>query len=116
MNNISFGIAMSLIAYYFVDVLQKKTKQAWLNPLLFSGLLIILILSIFNISIDDYMLGGDLIKALIAPATISLAIPLYKNKQLILDNAKLLFTAVCCGIVSNLILVLAAKHLLSLKK
>lgn len=116
MNNPLFGITLSLVAYLLVAEVQKRTKIELLNPLLFGGILVIAFLLVFNIDLADYQVGGDMIKALIGPATISLAIPLYKNLDLIKKNVKLLIVAITTAIISHFIILMIIILLLNLEK
>lgn len=99
MNSPLFGITLSIISYLLFLKVQNKTKINLLNPLLLSGLFIIILLSLFNIDYEVYNEGGKIITMLITPATVSLALPLYKNLDLIKKNTKLVITSVLFGIV-----------------
>lgn len=99
MINPLFGITLSIISYLLFVKIQKKTNISLLNPLLLSGLFIIVILSIFNIDYDTYNEGGEIISMLITPATVSLALPLYKNLDLIKKNTKVILSSILFGII-----------------
>ena len=68
MNSPLFGITLSLLVYVIMQKIQIKTKISILNPLLFSGIAIILILMTFKIPFEQFNEGGKLITALIGPA------------------------------------------------
>lgn len=104
MNSPLFGISLSLIVYIFFSKLQKVTKSDFLNPLLLSGIFIIVILSVFNVDYETYNEGGKMISMLIAPATVSLAIPLYNNIDLIKKNAKVIIVAILTAVIVHAIL------------
>lgn len=78
-NNMFFGIFISLIAFEIGLFIYKKTKLPIFNPLLTATILIIYFLKIFNIDFDTYNNGGQFINIFLGPATIVLAVPLYKN-------------------------------------
>ncbi len=106
MNSPLFGITLSIASYLIFIKIQKKTKINLLNPLLLSGLFIILLLSIFNIDYEAYNEGGKVITMLITPATVSLALPLYKNLELIKKNMKLVLMSVLFGIIIHAIVIM----------
>ena len=49
-----FGIALSILAFWTGEKLQKKLKSPLCNPLLFAILVIVLILLLFDIPYDSY--------------------------------------------------------------
>jgi predicted murein hydrolase (TIGR00659 family) len=92
-----FGMLLSLVAFEIGLWVNKKTKISFLNPLLLALVLIILVLSVFHISLDDYNNGGQVISFFLGPATVSLAIPLYKNIKLLKTNAIPIMGGICIG-------------------
>lgn len=77
--------------------LKKKLGWAVLNPLLSAVLLVIAFLKAAHISYADYNTGAQYISYLLTPATVCLAIPLYKQLGLLKKN----FVAVALGITSG---------------
>lgn len=100
-NNIVFGIVLTYIVFSFSKLVAKKTKLTLLNPLLVSSLIVIVILIGFNIPYDNYNKGGQLFTYLITPATVSLAIPLYKNFDTLKNNKKMIGLGVCVAIIAH---------------
>lgn len=78
-----FGITLSIAAYALGQWLYRKTKLAILNPLLVSYLVIIPVLQIFDIPLEWYEEGGDVINLFLAPATAVLAITVYQQRAMI---------------------------------
>lgn len=81
-NNL-FGIIISLITFEIGLLIYKKTKFPLFNPLLISIALVISILVVFDISVDTYNKGGEFINMFLGPATVVLAVPLYKQLELL---------------------------------
>jgi predicted murein hydrolase (TIGR00659 family) len=81
-NNSLFGMVITLGAFEMGKFIYRKTRIAVLNPLLLAITIIISILLKFNISFDTYSKGGDIIVFFLGPATVALAIPLYKQAEL----------------------------------
>ncbi|CAM3645556.1 LrgB family protein [Erysipelothrix urinaevulpis] len=96
-----FGISLTILVFSLFRKLQVKTKISLLNPLLFSSILIILILIVFNISYDDYNGGAKIFTSLIGPATVALAIPLYKHQDLFYKNIKLILISVLSSAIAH---------------
>lgn len=82
-----FGIALSILAFWAGEKLQKKLKSPLCNPLLFAILVIVLILLLFDIPYDSYNNGGAIINMFLAPATACLAVSIYTKLQLLKENA-----------------------------
>ena len=72
-----FGVALSVIAFWFGEKLQRKLKTPICNPLIIAIVLIVGILLIFDIPYDTYNVGGALINMFLAPATACLAVAVY---------------------------------------
>ncbi|MCF0149006.1 MAG: LrgB family protein [Clostridium sp.] len=82
-ENILFGIIISLLAFEAGLLIYKKTKSPIFNPLLIAIALVIGFLLIFNIDVDVYNKGGQFINMFLGPATVVLAVPLYKQLKLL---------------------------------
>ena len=116
MNSPLFGITLSLLIYVIMQKIQIKTKSSILNPLLFSGIAIILILMTFKIPFEQFNEGGKLITALIGPATVSLAIPLYKNLDLLKKKIKTISIGILTSVGIHAITIVFLSILLSLNE
>ena len=81
-QNPMFGILLSLLTFELGLWIQKKSKLVFLNPLLISIGIIILILVMTNIPLEHFQVGGSMIQLFLGPATVVLAVPLYKQLQL----------------------------------
>lgn len=82
-----FGIALSILAFWAGEKLQKKLKSPLCNPLLFAILVIVVILLVFRIPYDSYNEGGAVINMFLAPATACLAVSIYTKIQILKENA-----------------------------
>jgi predicted murein hydrolase (TIGR00659 family) len=92
-----FALLISILAYEIGIFINKKTKIAFLNPLMIAIILVIGILLAFHIPLDDYKKGGDFISMFLTPATVILAVPLYKN----LNSLKKDYIAILGGVVAG---------------
>lgn len=85
-----FGILISLIAFEIgLFINKKKTKVALLNPLLIALVIIVIILKVLGISLDEYNTGGSILTFFLGPATVALAVPLYKKNIKLLKSSAL---------------------------
>jgi predicted murein hydrolase (TIGR00659 family) len=90
-----FGVGLSIIAYTLSSFIYKRTKIIILNPLLVGIALVVGILTFFNIDYQMYEPGGEMIIFFLGPATVALAVPLYKRWQILREN----FVPIIIGIV-----------------
>ncbi len=90
-----FALLISILAYEIGIFINKKTRIAFFNPLMIAILLVIGTLVVLNIPLDDYKKGGDFISMFLTPATVILAVPLYKN----LSSLKKDYIAILGGVI-----------------
>lgn len=98
-NSLYFGAVISVGTYLFGVWLRKKFSLAILNPLLVSIILTIGCLLAFKIDYQDYKEGANYLSYFLTPATVCLAIPLYKQLELLKHH----FAAVIGGILSGVL-------------
>ena len=78
-----FGLALSAAAWCVGVWLQKKTGWVLCNPLVISGLLVILILAVFHIPLERYNEGANLIQMMLGPVTAVLALNIYHQRRIL---------------------------------
>lgn len=106
-----FGVLISIIAYEIGTLIKQKFRLSIFNPLLIAIILLIIFLMKFNIKYDDYNIGGQVISFFLAPATVSLALPLYKKFSLFKKNAIPIIIGILCGSMSGMICVILLSKL-----
>lgn len=93
LNTPLFGLILTILAFHIGLFIFKKTKLPIFNPLLIGIIITMGIISFFKIPLDYFRKGGDYLTFLLAPATISLALPLYRQ----LDKLKKNFFPIIIG-------------------
>lgn len=102
-NSLFLGVLISLAGYQLGLFLKKKTGLALLNPLLVAILFVIAVLLIFRIDYDVYSSGGIYLSYLLTPATIALAVPLYKQIHLLKQYGAAIAISVFAGTITSLL-------------
>lgn len=115
-NSPLFGIMISLLAFEFGCILYNKTKIAFFNPLFISQTIIILFLLKFHISVESYNKGGQLISFFLGPATVVLAVPLYKKLKLLKENAFAILTGITVGSAFGMISIILLSNVFGLNQ
>ncbi|MBQ2986161.1 MAG: LrgB family protein [Tyzzerella sp.] len=115
LNSTTLGVVISLLAYQFGMFLKNKTRKAFVNPLLISIVLVILFLLAFDIDYESYNQSAKYLSYLLTPATVSLAIPLYQQMELLKKHGTAIVLGISAGVLTSLLSVLAMSVLFGLK-
>lgn len=102
-----FALLISILAYEIGIYINRKTKIALFNPLMIAILLVIVTLLVLKIPLEDYKKGGDFISMFLTPATVILAVPLYKNMNSLKKDYIAIFGGVIIGCITAIVSVWA---------
>ncbi|MGM0405140.1 MAG: CidB/LrgB family autolysis modulator [Thermoplasmatota archaeon] len=80
-----FGIFLTIFVFFIFKKLYSIKKKFYLNPVLLSIITIIVVLYTAGIEYEMYMESARILSFLLGPAVVSLAIPLYKKKEVVKD-------------------------------
>ncbi|RXA16927.1 LrgB family protein [Methanosarcina sp. MSH10X1] len=114
LNTPLFGILLSLVAFRIGTHLYKKTRLSILNPLLVASVLVMAFLLYFGIDFEIYNLGGDYISFFLGPATVVLAVPLYRKIQLLKNDALPILAGITAGCIAGVSSIFTLSTLLGL--
>lgn len=109
-----WGVLLTGGAFALGSLIQKKTRQAWCNPLLLGTLFVILLLRLGEIPYPEYQASAAPVSYLLLPATVSLAVPLHQQWEALRKNAAAILSGIGAGVLVSVgaILLLAwAFHL-----
>ena len=95
-----FGAALTCVCYEAGLWVKKKTKLSVANPLLIATMMIITVLLVFRIEYDSYKKGADYIQYFLTPATVSLAVPLYRQLNLLKRYPAAILGGVVAGVAA----------------
>lgn len=101
-NSLFFGGVLTLVGYELGVLIKKKWKLAIFNPLLIAIVVIIALLKICHINYSYYQEGAGYLGYLLTPATVSLAVPLYQQLQVLRNNALAIFGGIIMGSVAGM--------------
>lgn len=101
-HSLFFGVLVSLTGYEAGQYLKRKTELAIVNPLLVAIVFVIAALLLFHIDYDAYQTGGIYLNYLLTPATVCLAVPLYKQIHLLRQYGWAILLSVFTGTVTSL--------------
>ena len=115
-NSPLFGILLTLVAFEIGVLISQKFKYSFLNPLLIGNILIVGFLLITGVSLESYNVGGDYISVMLSPATVVLAVPLYRQIQKLRQFWKPILAGIFAGSITAMTCVIAAGKFLGLTK
>ena len=109
-----YSILITLLVYSFGRRLYGKHPSPFTTPVFFSTVVIILILIISGLDFQDYTPAKDSISYFLGPATVALAVPLYKNRIVIARYAIPALSGMVLGLAVTLSLAIAIAKAFSL--
>ena len=100
-----FVIAVTIAAYLVSREIFLRTRLTLLNPVFVSTITIILVLLAVGIYSEQYTPGRDLMTRLLGPATVALAVPLYRHRRLLVTYWASIALGIVCGSVATVVTV-----------
>lgn len=98
----TWGTVLTVGCYCLFYLLQRRVRAAWCNPLLLSCILIGAFLLTGGVPYTEYARTSSLLSWLLLPATVSLAIPLYEQWELLRKNLTAIFGGIVAGVITSL--------------
>ena len=95
-----FGLVLSLGAYFLCVKLQKRFRYSILNPLLLSILIVFGFLLVTGIDFEIYDKGAQQLNYLLTPATVCLAIPMYRQIEVLKKQWAAIGVSILAGCIA----------------
>ena len=109
-----FGFVITIVSLQIGNYISKKTKAAILNPLFIAIGLIMSLLILFDIDYEIYNKGGSLITFFVGPATVALAVPLYRQIKILKGNSIPIIIGIIVGTMVSIISIIYLSKLFGL--
>jgi len=91
-------LTLTLAAFVVASAIYRKARMnPLLNPVLLSVIAIVSILYLTNTTYDTYFEGAQFVHFLLGPATVALAIPLYRQFDRVRKSALAILASLACG-------------------
>lgn len=113
-DSLYFGLIMSLFSYWLGIQIRKRWNYALFHPLLISIVIVIIVLMVFKIPYNSFNQGAKYLNYLLAPATVCLALPLYRQVQVLKEYWKPVLCGLLAGCLTTLGLVVGMGRILQL--
>lgn len=111
-----FGILLSILFFELGLLIYKKTKISFCNPLLLATSGMVAFLLIFDIDVAYYDRGGSLILFFLGPATVILAVPLYKQLDLLKKHFIPILAGIFVGCITAIVSVISFARLFGINQ
>lgn len=110
----SLSIAITVGAYLLSKIAGKRYPSPFTTPVFFSTALIIILLLLLDIDFGEYTIAKEIMTFLLGPATVALAVPLYKNRDMIKKYSGPALLGIMFGTVSTITSAVILAKLLNL--
>lgn len=98
-----FGMLVSLLLYKLGMLLKKRFRSGLVNPLLIAIAGTIALLMVLGVDYGSYAASTQPLSYLLTPATVCLAIPLYRQLALLKKSWKAVMGGIAIGVLTSLI-------------
>lgn len=114
-ESVYFGVAVSLFAYWVGIKCRKKWDIPVMNPLLIAMVLLIVVFLGTGISYETYSYGAKYLTYFLTPATVCLAVPLYRQVKVLKKNLPAVFLSIGCGCLAHAVTIVGLSIVLRLE-
>ncbi len=108
-----FSLFLTIIAYIVSKRIASKYPNPFTTPVFLGTAFIILIYVVTDLSYEDYIPTKEMITFFLGPATVALAIPLYKNYKTLITHWLPAFIGVVVGTTTAIFTAIGLSYLFS---
>ena len=101
--NAVLWFCVTVVVYYAVKRIYKKYPKIYLTPLLITPIVLIVALKLSGVSFASYDRGAGLLSDMVEPATIALAVTLYKHADVLRKHALAIAAGASCGAIAAIV-------------
>jgi|SRR5690625_3585148 len=97
------AIILTVAVYFAARSIHRKFTSPFTIPIFLSTIFIIIILIVFQVPYETFMIGGGWINQLLGPAVVALAYPLYLQRRTLIKMAAPLLIGITAGAVVGVV-------------
>ncbi|MCM3357094.1 MULTISPECIES: LrgB family protein [unclassified Psychrobacillus] len=106
----------TIIIFIGMTFLYRRFTYPLLLPILTTTIILVVVLSFSGVSYDTYMSGAKWIDAMLGPAVVGMAYPLYIQREKIIKNKVTIILGVTVAMLSGLISIVIIAKLMSFEE
>ena len=111
-----FGLFISLGAFMVGLKLNKKDPYAFMNPLLIGTILVVGLILMLDIEVTNFQKSAQILSDLLTPATICLAVPVYRQFKILRENSWVVLISCVAGMISGLVTIIGLALILQMSE
>jgi len=111
-----YGIAVTAGMYALSRRLSRRWPSPFTSPVFFTTSATILVLLATRVELSDYAQTREILTFLLGPATVALAMPLYRNRRLLVANLVPAMAGLLAGALGTMIAGVALARALGLSR
>ncbi|MBV8046213.1 MAG: LrgB family protein [Paludibacterium sp.] len=97
------SLLMTVLFYIVAKTMYRRTKSFWFTPLLAAPIAVLALVMLLRIPLPDYFMYTHWLVALLGPATIAFALPIYRQRHMIMRYPLTLAAGVGTGLILGLL-------------
>ncbi|GAC1406517.1 MAG: LrgB family protein [Candidatus Velthaea sp.] len=109
-----FVIVLTVGAYALSLQIRKRYVSPFTTPVLLSTAVVIAVLVVLRVDLTAYAPGKTIMTFLLGPATVALALPLYKNRAVFLRHISPALAGIVIGSIATMLVALTIAQLFGL--
>lgn len=113
LNSTYFGVVLSLLCYWIALKISAKVKNTLCNPLLVASAMIVIVLLVLKVDYVTFDKGASHLTYFLNPATVCLAVPLYRQFQVLKSNMKAILLGIAAGCAACMITIVGLAFVFS---
>ena len=113
-NSEFIGAALTILSFEAASLIRRRFNNPLLNPFLISVIIIIAALKLMGLDYDSYYASARHISFLVTPATVCLAIPLYRQLAVLKSNLPAVLAGIGVGVLINAAVIVVFAKVFSL--
>ena len=110
------GLFISLGAFMIGLKLNKKYPYAFMNPLLIGTILVVGLILMLDIEVTNFQKSAQILSDLLTPATICLAVPVYRQFKILRENSWVVLISCVAGKISGLVTIIGLALILQMSE
>ena len=102
-----YGLAVTTAMYAVSRRLSRRWPSPFTSPVFFTTLATVLVLALGRVHLSDYAQAKEILTFLLGPATVALALPLYRNRRLLTANLVPALAGLIAGAIGTMVTAVA---------